>query len=181
MAKELGKGAKIAVWIGVLATVGVSGWAIHQFLYKPWKANRDAKNNPDADVMPPNDTSITPKDTSTPASTLAQSFSDVKANLGSGAKDMGAFVKLTAAPETFGLSSGNIGGNIMAKFQNDGGYRLYVIPKGTKETKLLHGGLYWNGGKSLKVYNDYLRGGANKNLTVTATSPINALIKASKA
>jgi hypothetical protein len=178
--KKLSPVVKGIIWISTIAVIGVAGYFAYQGFQK-WKVKRDAESNEDADVTPPNDSSITPKDTSTPADVKAKSFADVKVALGSGAKDMTDYVKLTAAPETFGLSSGDIGGNIMAKFQNDGGYRLYVIPKGTKETKLLHGGLYWNGGKSLKVFNDYLRGGANKNLVVSSTSPINALIKASKA
>lgn len=40
MAKQLGTGAKVAIWIGVLATVGVSGYFIHQ-AYKKWKASKN--------------------------------------------------------------------------------------------------------------------------------------------
>lgn len=42
MAKQLGTGAKVAIWIGVLATVGVSGYFIHQ-AYKKWKANKNGE------------------------------------------------------------------------------------------------------------------------------------------
>lgn len=45
---KLGTGSKVAIWIGVLATVGVSGWVLHRYVYKPWKAKKDAeKNNQD--------------------------------------------------------------------------------------------------------------------------------------
>lgn len=178
MAKQLSTGAKVAIWIGVLATVGVSGYFIHQ-AYKKWKANKDAGNINDSDIITPNDSSITPKDTSTPDAVKLKSFEDVVKSLGSNAKKFDTYVTLTGVPETFGLPA-KIGGRIQAKFQKDTGYRLYFIPAGSSETQLLHGGLYWNGGKNLKVYNDILNKGTNKGLIVESSTPIGALTKASK-
>lgn len=185
MATKLNTAAKIAIWAGILATVGVTGVLIYKG-YQKWKSNRDFSNTDDSDINTPNDSSnstISPKDTTTATDIKNQSFEAIKTALGSGVKVYPDYVTITARPTTFGLNESALGGSgtrIQAKFQKDGGYRLYVIPSGSSQPKLLHGGLYWNAGKKLQVYNDFLNGGKNKGLIVESSTPLNALIKASK-
>lgn len=179
MAKQLSTGAKVAIWIGVLATVGVSGWAFHQYIYKPWKAKRNSNSDTGDNVILPNDSLITPTDTSTSTDQKIKSFEEVKKSLGSNAKIFDNYVTITGTPDMVGLKT-KIDGSVMAKFQKDSGYRLYHIPNGSNKATLLHGGLYWDGGKTLKVFNDIINNGANKGLTVTSSTPFGALIKASK-
>lgn len=154
MAKELGKGAKIAVWIGVLTTVGVSGWAIHQFLYKPWKARRDSQNgekDQDQDV----DKGLSNGTETAPTPTTIDSFAEIKKSLGAGNyDDRGAYIVYSTSPSKLGVNYSVYGFSspsqkILVKFTN--GRRWAFFKDEVKVSNRLNEGEYSNGGKNIKV------------------------------
>lgn len=168
MAKELGTGSKIVVWVGVIATIGISGLLIHQFLYKPWKAKRDAQANgvsPDVSAI---SEGLSEAPVVTPATNA--NFDSLKSALGKGinVSSFGSYITYSTTPNALGINYASLGlpsGNtkIVVKFTNGDVYGVFINE--IKRSNKMAEGVYKNGGKYF-----YVREGKNKGLVAEGSN-----------
>lgn len=161
MATKLNTAAKIAIWAGVLATVGVSGWAFHRFVIKPWKAKRDAeKNQQDQDATVSETTTYTSGSSSggttggifgsglglglgtSNIDEKAKSYTDLKKYFGNNATTYTDRLEKTL---TYNGRQTNF------KFYNNGRFFIYTMDPSSNKWILISRGDYSNGGKKLII------------------------------
>lgn len=157
----MSKGAKIAVWIGVLATVGVSGYIGYQ-VYKKWKDKKNGTTSTDQTSGDKNViTTVLDKITPTPSN-----FETLKTNI-SNYKNMGNYITYETTPSNLGISGSSIGlsnnQKIIVKFTASGWFGLFLSE--IKASNKIVEGKYTNGGKNLEVTL-----GKNKGLLVSGES-----------
>jgi hypothetical protein len=166
---------KKLIIIGSLLVIG--GVVAYIVIKKPFSKGKDgdATDSPPAGEGSISESTLPAGDTTTPPDVKAQSFNDVKKFFGNKAKVYADYMTYSTSQESMGISVGLPGTKLEAKFLSNGGYRLYMIPKGSSTRTLLNGGLYYNGGKKLRVVNSIKS--SNKGLNVTGDNVTNNLKK----